>query len=73
MKYIKCYPDFKMKAVTFSFDDGTYHDIEMIEVMNKFNLKGTFNLNSLLTFERENYSTYYFYSLEDFQCDEEEY
>jgi len=50
MKYIKCYPDFKMKAVTFSFDDGTYHDIEMIEVMNKFNLKGTFNLNSKLMY-----------------------
>ena len=50
MKYVKCYPDFKFKAVTFSFDDGTYHDIEMIEIMNKFNLKGTFNLNSKLIY-----------------------
>ena len=50
MKYFKCYPDFKFKAVTFSFDDGTYHDIEMIEIMNKFNLKGTFNLNSKLMY-----------------------
>ena len=40
MKYIRCYPNFKMKAVTFSFDDGTYKDIEMVTLLNKNNMKG---------------------------------
>lgn len=34
------------KAVTFSFDDGNTDDIRLIEIMNKYGLKGTFNLNS---------------------------
>ena len=38
--------DGKNKAVTFSFDDGTTQDIRMIELMNKYGLKGTFNINS---------------------------
>lgn len=37
-----------MKAVTFSYDDGVVQDIRMIELMNKYGLKGTFNLNSQL-------------------------
>ena len=37
----------KKKAVTFSFDDGVAQDIRMIELMNKYGLKGTFNLNSM--------------------------
>ena len=36
------------KAVTFSFDDGVVQDIRMIELMNKYGLKCTFNLNSEL-------------------------
>ena len=35
-----------MKAVTFSFDDGTTQDIRLIDLLNKYNLKSTFNLNS---------------------------
>ncbi len=35
----------KMKAVTFSFDDGVVQDIRMIELLNKYGMKGTFNLN----------------------------
>ena len=34
------------KAITFSFDDGNIDDVRLIEVLNKYNLKGTFNLNS---------------------------
>ncbi len=34
------------KYFTFSFDDGTEQDIRLIELLNKYNLKGTFNLNS---------------------------
>jgi len=38
--------DGKMKAVTFSYDDGVTQDIRLIEILNKYNLKCTFNLNS---------------------------
>ena len=38
----------KSKAVTFSFDDGVTQDIKVIELLNKYNIKGTFNLNSML-------------------------
>lgn len=36
----------KKKAVTFSYDDGTTQDIRLIELLNRYNLKATFNLNS---------------------------
>ena len=38
----------KKKAVTFSFDDGVTQDIRLIELLNKYGLKATFNLNSEL-------------------------
>ncbi len=38
----------KMKAVTFSFDDGVTQDIRLIEIFNKYGLKCTFNINSEL-------------------------
>lgn len=36
----------KLKAVTFSFDDGVEQDKRVIEILDKYGLKGTFNLNS---------------------------
>lgn len=36
----------KKKAVTFSLDDGVTQDIRVIEIMNKYGIKCTFNLNS---------------------------
>ena len=36
----------KKKAVTFSFDDGDTQDQRLIAILNKYGLKGTFNLNS---------------------------
>ncbi len=36
----------KNKAITFSYDDGVTQDIKLIEIFNKYNLKGTFNINS---------------------------
>lgn len=36
----------KKKAVTFSYDDGITQDIKFIELLNKYALKGTFNINS---------------------------
>ena len=38
----------KKKAITFSFDDGVLQDQRAIEILNEFNLKATFNLNSEL-------------------------
>lgn len=42
----------KKKAVTFSYDDGVTQDIRLIELLNKYNLKCTFNLNSDLLGQR---------------------
>lgn len=38
----------KRKAVTFSYDDGVTQDIMLIELLNKYGLKCTFNINSEL-------------------------
>ena len=38
----------KMKAITFSYDDGVVQDIRLIELLNKYGLKCTFNINSEL-------------------------
>lgn len=35
-----------MKIVSLSFDDGTVYDLRFIELLNKYNLKATLNLNS---------------------------
>ncbi len=37
-----------LKAVTFSFDDAVTQDARMIELMNQYGIKATFNLNSEL-------------------------
>ena len=34
------------KIITFSFDDGIEDDFKLVEILNKYNLKATFNLNS---------------------------
>ena len=40
------YPDGKAKAVTFSYDDGNLQDRRLIEIFDKYGMKGTFNFNS---------------------------
>lgn len=42
----------KKKALTFSYDDGVTQDIRLIELLNKYGLKCTFNLNSELLSQR---------------------
>ena len=37
-----------LKSITLSYDDGITQDIRLIELLNKYNLKCTFNLNSQL-------------------------
>lgn len=38
--------DGKSKVITFSYDDGVFQDIRLIEIFNKYGLKGTFNINT---------------------------
>ena len=52
-KYIR-FPNGKSKALTFSYDDGVKADLRLLEVFDKYGLKGTFNLNSKL-FDCENW------------------
>jgi len=40
------FPGFKTRSVTFSYDDGDLSDCEMISILNRYGIKGTFNLNA---------------------------
>jgi len=40
------YPQGKPKALTLSYDDGVVQDIRFMEVLNRYGIKCTFNLNS---------------------------
>ncbi len=42
--------DGKTKCLTLSYDDGVIQDIRLVEIMQRYGLKGTFNLNSGLFF-----------------------
>ena len=44
-----------MKIVSLSFDDGTIYDLRFIELLNKYNIRATLNLNS----ELENFVWYF--------------
>ena len=38
------YPEGKVKALTFSYDDATRDDFRLVEIFNRFGMKATFNL-----------------------------
>jgi peptidoglycan/xylan/chitin deacetylase (PgdA/CDA1 family) len=40
------YPQGKMKALTLSYDDGVEQDRKLLEILNRYGIKATFNLNS---------------------------
>ncbi len=40
------FPDGKQKAVTLSYDDGTIHDRQMVDILDLYGVRGTFHLNS---------------------------
>lgn len=40
------YPGFCRKAVTFSYDDGTFYDVFLVKLLDKYGLKSTFNINT---------------------------
>ena len=41
----KLFPGGKAKAFNISYDDGVVQDIRFVELLNRYGLKGTFNLN----------------------------
>jgi len=43
----------KMKALTFTFDDGVYEDKRLCELLNKYKMKGTFNIIGSRLIKRE--------------------
>lgn len=47
MKYLHMrFPKGKFKAVTLSFDDGVKQDVRFCEIITKYGIKSTFNINS---------------------------
>lgn len=40
------FPNFKYKALTLSYDDGRDFDRKMVEIMDRYGIRGTFNLIS---------------------------
>lgn len=40
------FPGGRQRALTLSYDDGVEQDVQLIDIMKKYGLKGTFNLNS---------------------------
>ena len=47
------FKDGKRKALTLSYDDGTIHDRKLVQMMNRYGIRGTFNLNSGLFSQKE--------------------
>lgn len=41
-----CFPEGKHKVLTMSYDDGREEDRHLVEVFNKYGIKGTFHVNS---------------------------
>ena len=44
----KLYPGGKKKAFNITYDDGVLQDVRFVAMLNKYGIKGTFNLNSEL-------------------------
>lgn len=45
MKVYNCFPGGKAKALTVSYDDGKLADERLLEIFNRYGIRGTFNLN----------------------------
>ncbi|MBR6729243.1 MAG: polysaccharide deacetylase family protein, partial [Clostridia bacterium] len=39
-------PEGKRNMITLSYDDGSVHDRRLVEIMNRYGIRGTFHLNS---------------------------
>ena len=40
------FPGGRVKTVTLSYDDNVEADVKLVQIMKKYGLKGTFNINS---------------------------
>ena len=40
------FPEGKRKALTLSYDDGVEQDVQLMELLERYRVKCTFNLNS---------------------------
>ena len=45
MLQLNCFPGGKKNVVTFSYDDGSANDARLVELFNRYGVKGTFHLN----------------------------
>ena len=62
------FPGGKAKAVTFSFDDGVVEDAWMVEMLKKYHMGGTFNINAgLCTHDPTDYEFYQKRDVSDFR------
>ena len=43
---VAAYPGWKLKALSFSYDDGHYADRQLVKVFDKYGVKATFNIPS---------------------------
>lgn len=46
LSFVLRFPNGKLKAMTFSYDDGVPADLRLIGLMKKYGIKGTFNINT---------------------------
>lgn len=44
-----CFPEWKHKVLTMSYDDGRPQDRRLVSLFNEYGIRGTFNINGLLT------------------------
>ena len=47
----KLYPQGKAKAFQLTYDDGVLQDVPLVQLLNRYGIKATFNLNSQLMME----------------------
>lgn len=45
MKVYTCFPKGRAKALTMSYDDGKIQDERLIQIFDRYGIKGTFNIN----------------------------
>ena len=47
-----CFPEGKHKVLTMSFDDGRLEDRRLVDIFNRYGLKGTLHVNSAIRDEK---------------------
>ena len=47
------FPNWRGKVLTLSYDDGTVHDIKMVQILDKYGLKAAFHLNASMFFPED--------------------